>query len=247
MRLTERVFLVGSGSFGFSMTHELDCHVYLIDGGSKLALIDAGVGLETERILDLVTKHGFDLKRVKFLLLTHGHADHAGGAAKIHELLPHVRVVMSGLISEAIRTADEEKIGLTFGREIGFYPADYHLKPCPVEIEVSEGDTIEVGDCSLSVIETPGHSLGHISFFMKQEGKIYLFGGDHIFFGGQVLMQNVIDCSITDYSQSMKKLIGLGVDVLLPGHLCISLSDGQRHIDAANEAFGRLGIPKNIL
>ena len=44
MQLTEFVHLVGSGQSGFSLTDPLDCHVYLLDGGSELALIDTGVG-----------------------------------------------------------------------------------------------------------------------------------------------------------------------------------------------------------
>ena len=45
MQLTvDIVHLVGSGQSGFSLTDPLDCHVYLLDGGSELALIDTGVG-----------------------------------------------------------------------------------------------------------------------------------------------------------------------------------------------------------
>jgi hydroxyacylglutathione hydrolase len=46
MRLTDRVGLVGWGANGFDLTHPLDCHVYLLHGGSELALIDAGAGLD---------------------------------------------------------------------------------------------------------------------------------------------------------------------------------------------------------
>ena len=36
MRLSDRVYLVGGGSLGFGISHELDCHVYLVDGGSEM-------------------------------------------------------------------------------------------------------------------------------------------------------------------------------------------------------------------
>jgi hypothetical protein len=42
MQLTRRVYLVGSGSTGLSLTHDSDCHVYLIDGGTELAVV-AGI------------------------------------------------------------------------------------------------------------------------------------------------------------------------------------------------------------
>ena len=65
MKLTDRVYLIGSGDFGFNMTHALDCHVFLVDGGGELALIDAGIGLETEGMLDNVRAEGFDPSRIE--------------------------------------------------------------------------------------------------------------------------------------------------------------------------------------
>ena len=85
MKLTDRVFLVGSGKCGFSITNDFDCHTYLIDGGSELALIDTGAGLQTERILAHVEADGFDPTRIGHLLLTHAHADHAGGASALRK------------------------------------------------------------------------------------------------------------------------------------------------------------------
>ena len=44
MKLTDDVYLVGGGDYGFNLTHRLDCHTYPIDGGDELALVDAGFG-----------------------------------------------------------------------------------------------------------------------------------------------------------------------------------------------------------
>ena len=54
------VHLVGSGQSGFSLTDPLDCHVYLLDGGSELALIDTGVGRDTPAIAAEIKAAGFD-------------------------------------------------------------------------------------------------------------------------------------------------------------------------------------------
>jgi hypothetical protein len=45
MHVADRIHLVGSGSYGFSLSDPYDCHIYLIDGGSELALIDV-VGID---------------------------------------------------------------------------------------------------------------------------------------------------------------------------------------------------------
>jgi len=83
MKLTGDVYLVGSGSAGIGLTHELDCHVYLLDGGGELALVDAGVGLDVEGILRNIEAEGFRPQDVRYILITHAHGDHIGDAVPI--------------------------------------------------------------------------------------------------------------------------------------------------------------------
>ena len=97
MKLSERVHLVGSGSNGFDLTDAYDCHVYLINGGDELALIDVGAGMGAEAILANVRKDGLDPKRIKHVVLTHGHGDHAGGTARVRRLLGETTVYASGV------------------------------------------------------------------------------------------------------------------------------------------------------
>ena len=84
IRLHENVTLVGSGELGLS--HYLDCHVYLLHEGEDYALIDAGSGVEPERLRANVSDAAGDLSRIRLLLLTHCHGDHAGG---VHALRTH--------------------------------------------------------------------------------------------------------------------------------------------------------------
>jgi hydroxyacylglutathione hydrolase len=225
----------------------LDCHVYLVDGGREAALIDAGVGLDPETILDGIHGTGLDPARVQWLLLTHAHADHAGGAAGLQRALPGLRVAAAVQAAPWLRTANEEAMSLDFARRAGLYPADYRMVPCQVDRELREGDEVAVGTLALRVIETPGHCAGHLSFLMRDTGQKMLFGGDHIFHGGRVSIQNIPDCNLQAYARSTAKLAQLEIDGLLPGHLTPSLKRGQRHIASAHRAFQRLGVPRSIL
>jgi glyoxylase-like metal-dependent hydrolase (beta-lactamase superfamily II) len=246
VQLAPRLHLVGSGGLGFDLTDSFDCHVYLLDGGEEAALIDAGAGYAPDAILDRVEAAGVERQRVHYLLLTHGHADHAGGAAALRERLPWIEVIASPLVAGWLRAGDEAAISLDMGKRAGFYPPEYRLCPCKTGREVTEGDTIEVGEVTLKVIETPGHSDGHLCFQGLVDGRTVLFAGDLIFFGGQISLQNIWDCRIQEYAASLGKLRDAGIDVLLPGHLSVSLQRGQRHIDAANELFDRIYVPKAI-
>jgi hydroxyacylglutathione hydrolase len=247
VRLTDRIHLVGSGSFGFDLTDPFDCHVYLVEGESELALVDVGAGMGAEAIVDNVRRDGFDPKRIRHLILTHAHGDHAGGAARMRRLLDDPIVYLSRAVADFLREGNEQGVSLDVAKQVGIYPPDYALDPCQVDVELADGDTILVGDLILQVLDTPGHSDGHVSLVVEYGGQRSLFAGDVIFFGGKILLQNIYDCRLDAEIKSLRKLRELRIDALLPGHFTLSLRDGQRHIERANEVLDRLLIPEQIV
>ena len=120
MKLTDRIYLVGSGAVGFGMTDPFDCHVYLLDGGGELALIDVGAGMGAEAIVENVRREGFDPARIRHVVLTHAHGDHAGGAARMRGLLDSPAMYLSAETAHYIRNGDGSE-------EL------YHLKDDPRE------------------------------------------------------------------------------------------------------------------
>lgn len=249
MRLTNEIALAGGGDTGFGLSAPLDCHIYLIDGGSEAAIVDAGMGGKygaTEQILKHIQNDGIALDKVSKLLLTHYHADHAGGAADFRGRLG-LEVVASPLAARTLEIADEEAISLPFAKKSGFYPADYVFESCPVTPALVEGFSFSVGDLQVTVFETPGHSAGHVSLLVEGESTRYLIAGDLVFYGGTIIAQNIHDCSIQDYAASTLKMAEVEFDALLPGHLGISLTRGKRHIDKAAEQFTKLMIPRNAV
>ena len=245
MKLTEEVYIVGGGRSGLGISNEYDCHAYLINGGEELALIDAGVGIEAFQILDNVEAEGFDAENIAKILLTHAHADHSGGASVIKSTLG-VSVIVSSDEADFLRTANEEELGLAFARSAGLYPSDYSLQPCPVDIDLEDGQSISVGSLKLKAIKTPGHSRGSVCYLMEGDELTYLFTGDTVFLRGLISLLNAPGSSLQDYCQGIKKLANLNVDALLPGHLGFCLKGGQKHIDQAIEAFEDLPVPKCI-
>ena len=247
MKLTEGIHLVGSGSLGFDLTDNFDCHVYLLDGGDELALVDAGAGLGAEAILDNVRRDGLDPARIRHLILTHAHGDHAGGAATLRSLLSGPTVYISKTRAEALRTADAEAISLSDAKRAGIYPPEYRFQACDVDVELDDGDEIAVGRLTLRALDTPGHADGHTSFLLEHRGQRSLFAGDVVFHGGKVLLQAIHDCRLDALIRSLRRLRSLEVDGLFPGHLAFSLAGGQRHIERANEVLDRLLIPEQVV
>jgi glyoxylase-like metal-dependent hydrolase (beta-lactamase superfamily II) len=246
MRLTQNIYLVGGGTLGFGLSDELDCHVYLVDGGSAYALIDAGVGRNIDLIVQRIIEDGLDPEKLKYLLLTHAHSDHAGGSAEWRKRFG-MTVVASPVAAQYVRDGDEEKISLATAKQGGFYPADYHFSACEVSTELREGDSFQVGNLELQALETSGHCSGMLSYLLEDQSRKILFSGDSVFHGGRILMTNVWDCSVPEYVKTVEKLAGLNVDVLLPGHLTIAMSQGNSHIQQAWQTMQRLSLPANIV
>jgi hydroxyacylglutathione hydrolase len=247
MQLTERVYLVGSGLGGFSLTHDSDCHVYLIDGGTELALVDAGTGLGVVEILDNIRAHGFAPEDITSLFLTHLHADHAGGAARLHRALPHLKVMASEDGADWLSQGDEEAISLNLAKKGGFYSSEYQFEPCPVDVRLTDRQSVPIGDLEIEVLDVAGHAKGHLALLMRDAGLTYLFCGDTVFFGGRILLQSTWDCDLQEHLRSIRKLAGLKVDVFLPGHGMFSLRNGQRHIEAATGWIERCLVPPSFL
>jgi len=249
VRLTNEVYLIGGGTANaFGLSNDPDCHVYLIDGGDEMALIDCGLGADDslERILENVRAEGLDLEKISKILLTHYHMDHAGGAARFRQRLG-VDIVASAGAAETMRTGDEQAVALDMAKVAGIYPPEYRFEPVEVAHELREGDCISVGELELEVIETLGHCDGHVSYLLRGKELSYLFVGDAVFSGGRIVLQNIHDCSIQKSASSIAKLAELEFDALLPGHAAISLHDGSRHVATAHKACQNLFVPKNLI
>jgi hydroxyacylglutathione hydrolase len=246
MKLTQDVYLVGGGDYGFNLSHRLDCHTYLIDGGSELALVDAGFGPGTDRILDLIRGDGFDPGRITKIFITHYHADHAGGCAALKRATG-AELYAGTEAAPTIRVADADQIGLNWAKTFGFYPSDYEWEPAAVEHEFSDGDHIRIGELELETVATPGHCAGHYCLLLGGRDRSYLFSSDCVFWGGAIILQNVPDSNLQDYAASCNKVAELEYDALLPGHHMISLENGRRHAQTAANEFNRIGLPRDLL
>jgi glyoxylase-like metal-dependent hydrolase (beta-lactamase superfamily II) len=248
MRLTPDVALVGSGVFGFDLSAPMDAHCYLIDGGDELALVDCGAGSifgSADLLLSTIESDGFDASNITKILLTHQHFDHCGGAAELSARL-NIPVYGSPLVASLLATEASAEEAISLARGAGFLPDDYRLQPVTVAPDLLENTTVRVGNLTATVIETPGHCDGHVSFLVSGGDRPTLIQGDVVFHGGKIFLQNIPDCSIQRYAESTFKLDALEFEAFLPGHGAISLTNGKRHVSAAAAQFAKLAVPQSL-
>ena len=185
-------------------------NVYLIDGGSEFILIDIGFEDSLDTIVDLLRKMDFNLSNCKMIIATHADADHIQGSAKARELLK-TKIAAHPASVEPIETGDEIVTYATIKAQ----GIEIPMPKCKVDIVLNEGDKIQVGDQTLEVWHTPGHTQGQLSFKM---GNL-LFSGDNIYKDGCV---GVIDAhhgsNIPDFILSLKRILADDSQFLLPSH-----------------------------
>lgn len=220
MRLTERIYLVGGGSFRYS--DKGDCNIFLVDCGETLALVDSGAGKGTSRIFENIKRVGLKNKRIEIVFNTHCHYDHIGGNFDFKK---------AGCKIAAYKDeVDEiEKLGglslYSMARDEGF-----EFKPVKVDRHLYDGEIVEVGDSRFEIIHTPGHTPGGICLLFNENGVKNLFSGDTASAQGKLGWINGPGCNIQEWKKSIKKLVDLKPDRLFPGHGVFVLSEATEDL-----------------
>ncbi len=212
------IYLVGGGRFRY--THPINSNVYLVDGGQKVALIDAGCGFGIDSLIQSIKNHGFEPSKIDLLINTHSDWDHARGDSKIKRL-SQCKIALN---KHGMRTLQEGPWAKGWSK--------ITFEPVVVDLPLDDGDTIEIGKYKLQAIHTPGHSLDSMCFLMHHEGKKVLFSGDTVLSFGKLGIVSA-ETDFAAYKDSLKKLIDHKVDVLLPGHGIFILSYAHEQIEFA--------------
>ncbi|MDR0327089.1 MAG: MBL fold metallo-hydrolase [Planctomycetaceae bacterium] len=172
--------------------------------GKDCFVIDPG--LEPENYLELFEKKGLNPVA---LLVTHGHGDHIGGIASIRKDWKSAKIYIGELDAEKL-TDPKKNLSAEFGFDLVTPKADVLLK---------DGDKLELAGISLEVRHVPGHSKGHVVYWIPAEPKGMLFAGDAIF-QGSIGRSDFPDSEpAIQISMIRSKILALPDDsIIYPGH-----------------------------
>ncbi len=194
----------------------ISSNIYVVEAESGMAaVIDAGTMEQAAASVERIRATGV-VPRI--MVLTHRHVDHTGGANRISGAFGIKEIYAGARDCEAIRNADATTGAGAFG--LGIEPVGV--------IPVSDGDSIDVGNESLLVMETPGHTAGSISLLDRAEKA--LFPGDTVFADGGVGRWDLPTGSLKELEHSVKRLSAMDITSLYPGHGHTVVSGATEHI-----------------
>lgn len=162
---------------GYGRPHMAAIHLIVHNG--RVAVVDTGSNASLPLVLSALAELGLAAGAVDWVLLTHIHLDHAGGAGSLMQALPAARLLVhprgvrhmvdpARLWAGTVAVYGEERATALYGRLL---PVD-----AARIVTATDGLEIELAGRRLRVLDTPGHALHHVCFW--DEKARAFFTGD---------------------------------------------------------------------
>jgi len=153
--------------------------IHLVAEDGKAAIVDTATNGAVPLVLEALAMKGLRRSDVEYVILTHIHLDHAGGAGQLMQHLPNARLTVhprgarhmadpSALIAGTVAVYGEETARRHYG--------DIVPVPAGRIVETGEGSVLDLNGRLLRILDTPGHARHHVSIF--DEASRSVFAGD---------------------------------------------------------------------
>jgi len=174
-KITDNIYIIDT----FYLNREKFAASYIIEDNGEVAIIETNTNHAVPRILNALKNCGFDRSQVKYVVLSHIHLDHAGGAGLLMKELPEAELIVhprgarhmispERLIESVKHVYGDEEYNNLYGEIIGI--PENRVK------SITGGDCLCLGDRKLSIIEATGHAKHHNVIYDPLSGS--LFSGD---------------------------------------------------------------------
>lgn len=195
---------------------------YILVEPEGLTIIDTGLPYSGKTILRYMASKGWSARDIKRILITHADLDHYGclaalqkeSGARTYASRAEAKAIAEGQSSRPIDRNGNNTLQRIL---IAFFSQIMKATPFQVDEILAEGQTLPVLG-SLHVVETPGHSPNHVSFFAPSVGV--LFCGDSMKSDNKGLHTSRSRNNWDQHTAeaSVRKQAGLGARIVCPGH-----------------------------
>ena len=219
MEITPRIHSIPAPTAFYTGPQAPD--VYLVVDGGEGALIDTGFGDEQSVKARLEYLRERPEVKLRYIVLTHHHFDHTSGAHQLRQA-SGAQIVMHRQEERFLRDwqsdapqdidipADQKAIAERVQR---FRQQAAEAAP---DVFIEDGARLRVGGLTLEVVHTPGHTMGSICIYLREEQA--LFTGDTALGLGTVAISPPPHGDMRLYLESLERLKGYDTALMLPGH-----------------------------
>jgi len=245
----DNVYHIDVKMFGFTNW----CSAYLVAGEKKVALIDTGPATSIEAVRAGILKHGFALKDITHILITHIHFDHCGSAGILVKEMPQAKVfvhpkVAKHLIDPSILMKNIQEVGDKFATRFG------NLLPIPASRVqgFSDGEVMDLGNGErLKIIFMPGHNSSNVTILEEKNNGIFVGDTPGIYMAKEeaVIIPSPFGSDLRQTLKSLKMLMEIPARWLFFGHfgicdtpketLKVAFEKMEHYLTAAFEIMGR--------
>jgi glyoxylase-like metal-dependent hydrolase (beta-lactamase superfamily II) len=177
----------------------------LIEAPDGYILIEGHAGLSFEREWASMVAVGLDPMKIKYVLATHEHGDHAPGAC-LWRVVTGAKFVCSEEMAYTLQHHVPQNTGY------GLHP------PVPTDIVIKKDQELDLAGLKVRAIRIPGHTAGSMAWHFEKSGKTFVVFGDLIMPRGVLGYSGSVNFSAKDALASLRKLRDLKPDYVLPGH-----------------------------
>ncbi|MBY7142180.1 MBL fold metallo-hydrolase [Virgibacillus sp. NKC19-3] len=233
IRLDDRIHIID----GFDLGVPKRTGSYVIDE-EALTIVETGPSPSIKHVKEGLKKLGFSLEQVKYIIVTHIHLDHAGGAGLLIQECPNATIVVHPRGEKHL--VNPKKLTASARAVYGESFSDLFDPIIPVAedrlLVKGEGDTLKIGPaCTLEFLDTPGHAKHHFSIYDPVSNG--MFTGDIVGIRYEQLISEGVDLFLPTTSpnqfdpnamqMAIDRMMEMNLDRIYYGHFGMTTKTDQ--------------------